>query len=189
MLLLGTGSDTAIWRPGDGSDTIEGQEGGNDTLDFQGANVNERIEISPNGNRVRLTRDVANIVMDLNGVEQIGISARGGTDLVVVDDLAGTDVKGVTVDLEGVIGGGTGDGAGRLRRRERNPREGQDASQGGLARRRIGQAQERNRAHRACGADGRPDGERTRRRRQDPRDAECLVRDHAHDQPELTGEV
>jgi hemolysin type calcium-binding protein len=110
LVLLGTGSDTAVWRPGDGNDTIEGQEGVNDTLDFQGANVNERIEISPNGNRVRLTRDIANIVMDLNGVEQIGISVRGGTDLVVVDDLAGTDVKGVTVDLEGTPGSGTGDG-------------------------------------------------------------------------------
>jgi Ca2+-binding RTX toxin-like protein len=110
LLLLGTGSDVAVWHPGDGSDTIEGQEGNNDTLDFQASNVSESIDISPNGERVRLFRDVGNVTMDLNGVEQIGVSALGGMDHVVVNDLSGTDVKGVTVDLEGVSGSGTGDG-------------------------------------------------------------------------------
>jgi len=108
LLLLGPGSDVAVWRPGDGSDTIEGQEG-SDTLDFQTANISENIEISPNGPRVRLTRDVANIVQDLAGVEQIRVTPLGGTDRVVIDDLQGTDVKAVTVDLEGIPGTGTGD--------------------------------------------------------------------------------
>ena len=40
---------------------------------FNGANINENIEVSANGGRVRFTRDVANIVMDLNDVETIDV--------------------------------------------------------------------------------------------------------------------
>ncbi|HTO08350.1 MAG TPA: hypothetical protein VMR86_14990 [Myxococcota bacterium] len=106
LVRMGTGNDTAVWNPGDGSDTIEG-EGGNDTLDFHGANVSEKIEVASNGSRVRFTRDVANIVTDLDGVEQILFHALGGSDLVTVDDLGGTDVKTTTVDLG--VGAGAGD--------------------------------------------------------------------------------
>ena len=42
---LGNGNDTFIWNPGDGSDTVDG-EAGTDTLVFNGANVNERFDIS-----------------------------------------------------------------------------------------------------------------------------------------------
>src|SRR5262249_57544376 len=45
---LGAGDDTFIWNPGDGSDTVEGQAGF-DTLVFNGANINENIDISANG--------------------------------------------------------------------------------------------------------------------------------------------
>ena len=47
---------------------------------FNGANVDEKIDISANGNRVRFFRDVANITMDLNGVEEIDFNAFGGAD-------------------------------------------------------------------------------------------------------------
>ena len=77
--LLGAGNDTFIWNPGDGSDIVEGQAG-TDTLLFNGANVAENIDISANGSRVRFTRDVANITMDLNGVENIQFNALGGAD-------------------------------------------------------------------------------------------------------------
>ena len=50
VALLGTGNDTFIWNPGDGSDTVEGQAG-TDTLVFNGANINENIDISANGPR------------------------------------------------------------------------------------------------------------------------------------------
>ena len=46
---------------------------GNDTLLFNGANVNEKIDISANGSHARLTRDVANITMDLNSIEHIEV--------------------------------------------------------------------------------------------------------------------
>ncbi|HUI94912.1 MAG TPA: calcium-binding protein [Xanthobacteraceae bacterium] len=110
VTFLGAGNDTFVWDPGDGSDTVEGQAG-NDTLLFNGANVNENIDISANGSRVRFTRDVADIVMDLNGVENIDFTARGGADTVTVGDLTGTDVKNVNVDLSATPGSGQGDGA------------------------------------------------------------------------------
>ena len=107
QLVGGAGDDTFIWNPGDGSDTIEGQSG-NDTLQFNGANVNEKVDIEANGSRVRFTRDVANIVMDVNGVENINFKALGGADTITVGDLTGTDVKQVNIDLGGSGGGGDG---------------------------------------------------------------------------------
>jgi Ca2+-binding RTX toxin-like protein len=108
--LLGNGNDTFIWNPGDGSDTVEG-EAGTDTLVFNGANINERMDISANGARARLTRDVGNIVMDLNGVEHIQVNALGSADTITVNDLTGTDVKQVAIDLSSPAGSGQGDGA------------------------------------------------------------------------------
>ena len=88
---------------------VEGQAG-NDTLLFNGANVNENIDISANGSRVRLFRDVGNVTMDLNGVENIQLNALGGADTITVNDLTGTDVKQVAIDLGSPPGSGTGDG-------------------------------------------------------------------------------
>ena len=69
VALLGAGNDTFLWNPGDGSDIVEGQAGV-DRLDFAGANVNESIDISANGGRVRLSRDVGSVAMDVNDVER-----------------------------------------------------------------------------------------------------------------------
>ncbi len=106
---LGAGDDTFVWDPGDGSDTIEGEDGA-DTMLFNGANVAEKIELSANGNRLRFVRDIANITMDTHGVERVDFNALGGADLVTVNDLSGTDVSSVNVDLAGTPGGATGDG-------------------------------------------------------------------------------
>src|SRR5262249_54859781 len=108
--LLGNGNDTFIWNPGDGSDTVEGQAG-TDTLVFNGANINENMDISANGQRARLSRDVGTVVMDLNGVERIQVNALGGADTITVNDLTGTDVKQVALDLSAPAGSGQGDGA------------------------------------------------------------------------------
>jgi Ca2+-binding RTX toxin-like protein len=109
VALLGAGNDTFVWNPGDGSDVVEGQAGF-DTLQFNGANVSENIDISANGGRARLSRDVGNVVMDLNGIERINVVALGGADTITVNDLTGTDVKQVAVDLAGTPGSGQGDG-------------------------------------------------------------------------------
>ena len=108
--LMGDGNDTFVWNPGDGSDIVEGQ-GGFDTMLFNGANVNENIGIFANGTRALFTRDVANITMDLNGVENIQFTARGGSDTINVGDLTGTNVQQVGIDLSGVPGTGVGDGS------------------------------------------------------------------------------
>src|SRR6266849_5786043 len=107
--LLGNGNDTIVWNPGDGSDIVEGQAG-TDTLVFNGANINENMDISANGQRVRLFRDVANITMDLDGVEHIQVNALGGADTITVNDLTGTDVTRVALDLSAPAGSGQGDG-------------------------------------------------------------------------------
>jgi Ca2+-binding RTX toxin-like protein len=107
LALLGAGDDTFIWDPGDGSDTIEGQ-GGTDTLRFNGAAVAEHVDLSANGNRLRFFRDPGAITMDTAGVEQVDFNALAGADTVTVNDLTGTDVKKVNVDLAGTPGGGDG---------------------------------------------------------------------------------
>jgi Ca2+-binding RTX toxin-like protein len=109
VALLGAGNDTFHWDPGDGNDTVEGQDG-TDTMLFNGSSVNEKMAVSANGQRVRFTRDVASIVMDLNDIESIVAKTLGGTDNLVVDDLSGTDVIRVTADLA-ASGGGGDDGA------------------------------------------------------------------------------
>jgi Ca2+-binding RTX toxin-like protein len=78
---------------------------------FNGANINELFDVSANGQRVRFTRNVANIVMDVNGVESIDVNAKGGTDVLTVNDLSGTGLTQVNTDLAGVAGSGIGDGA------------------------------------------------------------------------------
>jgi Ca2+-binding RTX toxin-like protein len=108
--LLGAGNDSFRWDPGDGSDVVEGQDDA-DTLQFNGAGVAENFDVSANGERVKFFRDVANITMDLNDVEQIDTQALGGADNAVVNDITGTDLKHVAFDLEAAIGGGAGDGA------------------------------------------------------------------------------
>jgi hypothetical protein len=106
---LGPGDDTFVWDPGDGSDTIEGNDG-TDNMVFNGAAVSETVDLSANGNRLRFFRSPANITMDTHGVESVDFNALGGADSVTVNDLSGTDVHNVDVDLAGTLGGVTGDG-------------------------------------------------------------------------------
>jgi Ca2+-binding RTX toxin-like protein len=107
VAFLGPGDDTFQWDPGDGDDTLEGQAGA-DTMLFNGANINERFDISANGSRVRFLRDVANVTMDLDGVESILAKTLGGADRLVVDDLSGTDITQVRADLAATGGGDDG---------------------------------------------------------------------------------
>ncbi len=109
VMFGGAGNDTFVWNPGDASDTVEGQDGA-DTLQLNGANVNENFDLSANGGRLRLTRDVGAVTMDVNDVEQVNIVALGGADTINVHDLSATDVTGVNLDLASPPGSGTGDG-------------------------------------------------------------------------------
>jgi Ca2+-binding RTX toxin-like protein len=92
-----------IWNPGDGSDTVDGGAG-HDALIFNGANVNETFVLSANGQQARLTRDVGTVTMNLNNLEQVDINPLAGADTITVNDLSGTAVTEVNLNLTG--GGG-----------------------------------------------------------------------------------
>jgi Ca2+-binding RTX toxin-like protein len=110
VAFLGAGNDAFQWDPGDGSDAIEGQDG-TDTLRFNGSAGAEIFTASANGERLRFTRNLGNIVMDTADVEAVDLKALGGTDTITVNDLSGTDVTQLNGDLAGVLGGTAGDAA------------------------------------------------------------------------------
>ena len=68
-------------------------------MQFNGANVNEQMAVSANGRRVRFVRDVANITMDMNGIEELNVRALGGADTLTVNDLSHTDLTSVNEDV------------------------------------------------------------------------------------------
>jgi RTX calcium-binding nonapeptide repeat (4 copies) len=108
--LLGAGNDIFVWAPGDGSDIIEGGAGA-DRLRFNGAGGAEQVDLFANGNRLKFFRTQGTITMDTAGVERVDFNALGGADLVTVNDLSGTDVGAVNIELAGTVGGATGDGS------------------------------------------------------------------------------
>jgi Ca2+-binding RTX toxin-like protein len=108
VALAGDGDDVFQWDPGDGNDTLEGQAGF-DILRFNGSAGNEIVALSPNGQRLLLTRDLGGIVMDLDDVEQVDVAALGGADSLTVNDLAGTDVMLTRALLASTLGGAAGD--------------------------------------------------------------------------------
>ena len=107
VALLGGEDDSFQWDPGDDSDVVEGQDG-TDTLTFNGSSSNEIMDISANGGRVRFFRNVAAVTMDLDDVESIDARAFGGSDVLTVNDLSGTDATDVTADLAAINGGDDG---------------------------------------------------------------------------------
>lgn len=104
---LGSGADVFRWDPGDGSDVVEG-DSGNDTLDFNGAEAAENMDLTPNGPRSLFLRDPGTIRMDMDNVEVLDLDTLGGIDDVTIDDMSGTDMRRADVDLSGAAGGGDG---------------------------------------------------------------------------------
>jgi Ca2+-binding RTX toxin-like protein len=97
-VLAGANDDVVQWDPGDGSDIVEGQAG-NDRLLFNGSNVSEVFDISANGGRIRFTRSVGAIQMDVNDVEAIDLNELGGADILTVNDVTATDLTAVNANL------------------------------------------------------------------------------------------
>jgi len=94
---LGNGNDTFIWNPGDGNDTVNGGNGF-DTLDFIGKAAGENITISANPGGPQFIRAGGN--MTLTSVERIQFEAQGGnTDNITINDLTGTGVEQVAIDV------------------------------------------------------------------------------------------
>jgi hypothetical protein len=101
---LGKGDDTFVWDPGDGSDMVEGGRGF-DTHIFNGSAGDETMAASASGGRVLFTRNLGNIVMDLNDIEALDVRALGGADSITVKDVGGTDLRRADIDLASAIGG------------------------------------------------------------------------------------
>jgi Ca2+-binding RTX toxin-like protein len=105
VAFMGAGEDVFIWDPGDGSDTVEGQDGA-DRLRFNGSNGAEMFDISANGSRVRFARNLGNIVMDIDDVELFEVNAFGSADQATLNDVNGTDLTQVVVNLASFNGAG-----------------------------------------------------------------------------------
>ena len=91
------GDDIFVWNPGDGSDFQEGGDGF-DTMLFLGSAGSEVFEATAAGDRVRFTRNLGNIVMDVGTTEKLDVRALGGDDSTTIHDLTGTGVTQVFVD-------------------------------------------------------------------------------------------
>ena len=79
-------------------------------MQFNGSSNDEQFDVSANGPRVRFLRNVGNITMDLDDVEQINTAALGGGDTFTAHNLTGTDATELDTDLAGTPGGTAGDG-------------------------------------------------------------------------------
>ncbi len=94
---LGAGADAFVWGPGNGNDVVDGNNGF-DRLAFDGSAANEAFDLAPNGKRLRLTRDLGAVALDLNRLERVDVAARGGDDRMTVHDLSAVPAF-VKVDL------------------------------------------------------------------------------------------
>ena len=128
---------------------------------FNGADVNEKVDLSASDGRLRFFRDAGNITMDVNDTEAVQFNALGGADDVTVHDLQGTDVRQVNLNLLASTGGGDGqtrqrDRRGQQRQRRRHR---QRSAGGGVSAERPG----RGRHHPRRRADRQADRELARR--------------------------
>jgi hypothetical protein len=95
---LGGGDDVFRWDPGEGSDDVNGGAG-NDVLLFNGNAVGETMSLSASGARAVFSRTQGNVVMNLDAVEQLDLHTFGGADSVTVNDMTGTSMHDVNIDL------------------------------------------------------------------------------------------
>jgi Ca2+-binding RTX toxin-like protein len=102
---LGDDQDTFLWDPGDGSDVVDGGAG-TDTLQFHGSNIGETMSLFANGSHAEFVRDVAAVDEDMNNIEKFDLTTLGGPDQVTINDLTGTTIRKVHVDLTGADGMG-----------------------------------------------------------------------------------
>jgi Ca2+-binding RTX toxin-like protein len=107
--VLDSGDDTFLWNPGEGSDDVDGS-GGNDTLLFNGSDGSETMSLSAVGPRAVFLRDLGNIQMNLDNIEQLDLHALGGADKITVNDMTGTSLRQAGIDLSASGNGGAGDG-------------------------------------------------------------------------------
>jgi Ca2+-binding RTX toxin-like protein len=107
-LLGGAAGDTLVWNPGDDDDVVDGGPG-DDSVVFNGSNASEIFAITAAGAGFVLTRNVANVRMEVGNAESLLLSTLGGDDEVSTTSLlrtaqlltAGTDVSPDTLRVDG----------------------------------------------------------------------------------------
>lgn len=100
--ILGAGNDVFVWDNGDGSDRVEGGSGFDEML-FNGntGTLNEQftLSVADGDNHALFTRAQGSIVMDLQDVEHVTINPFAGTDTITINDLTGTGITDVDINL------------------------------------------------------------------------------------------
>ena len=86
---MGADFDRFSWAPGEGSDTVDGGPGSRDSLFFLGSADAETFELEGD----RFTRDVGNIVMDLDDIEIVDAVAGAGADTFRIADSSVTELN------------------------------------------------------------------------------------------------
>ena len=66
---------------------------------LNGGDANERLVATANGPRVRVTRNVGDVELDLGDVEVLDANPLGGEDILRIEDLSGTSLRSVVADL------------------------------------------------------------------------------------------
>lgn len=110
LVLAGSGDDVIAWSTGDGNDTFEGQAG-RDVAVVSGSGADEGYDMEPNGNRLRVVRELDGSDLDTNEVEEVELDAQRGADSIRVEELDGTGLDRLEVNLGGEAGTRAPDGS------------------------------------------------------------------------------
>lgn len=103
------GDDRIVYTAGDGMDRIDGGAG-NDLLETYGSATGDHFTLAAlsNGHALLMQDDGSANNADLVSVEHVDFTTAGedgvnasGSDVITVDDMTGTDVNLVTIDLAG----------------------------------------------------------------------------------------
>jgi hypothetical protein len=103
------GFDTFVWNSGDGNDAVDGIDG-EDALVINGSDAAEKFSLSTNGDHDRFTRDIDGAMSDFANVEEIDLNPLGGADAITVNDLSGSPVEEIRLNLAATPGLSAGDG-------------------------------------------------------------------------------
>jgi Ca2+-binding RTX toxin-like protein len=104
----GANNDLILWNYGDGSDTVIGGSG-IDTLRLTGGTKDEQVLLGSILGQTQLIHGPDNAILTLQDTERVEIATLGGADVVVVQNLAGTGIASVVIDLATTAGGKTAD--------------------------------------------------------------------------------
>lgn len=100
-LVLGPGDDSTSWGPGDGEEEILGGDG-HDTLRVGGTSAADDVELDrvvrDGVDDVAITQSAAESLL-VRGFESVGLQPEAGADTVTTENLRGTALGEVVVDL------------------------------------------------------------------------------------------